>query len=86
MGGVLAHRLLLPGLGEGIGSGRVEGWEWRGPLVTPLVDQKLSEWLMKIIFLGSLKLRLSFIKSRLGIMGFSITGTILILWFFFSRL
>ena len=26
MGGVLAHRLLLPGWDEGMGSGRVEGW------------------------------------------------------------
>ena len=56
MGGVLAHRLLLPGWGEGMGSGRVEGWEWRGLLVTPLVDQKFSERLMKIIFLGKFEI------------------------------
>lgn len=48
------------------------------------VDQKIPDWLIKIIFLGEDEIaNRSGIKSRSGIMGFSTSDTILGLWFFF---
>lgn len=46
-------------------------------------DQKIPDWLIKVAILGKVKAAIrSGIKSQLGSMGFSMSDTILGLWFF----
>ena len=48
------------------------------------VDQEIQGWLNKIIFLRHVETAVkSGIKSRFGIMVFSTSDTIVVLWFYF---